>query len=70
MKGKVFDSSLFYSGDEFWFEFPRIIKNCLKVGKNGLKVRFDSIWWVPYNGLLFEGGHDIDFRELEWVGWV
>ena len=38
-------------------------KNGLKVRKNNLKVGFDSIWWVPYNGFLFVGGHDISFHK-------
>ena len=41
-------------------------KNSLKVGKNGLKVRFDLVWWVLYCALLFVGGHDENFRELNW----
>ena len=51
-------------------KFSKIIKNYLKVGKNGLKVRFDSIWWVSYSGLLFKGAHDIECPELEWFGLV
>ena len=47
--------------------FSKIIKNCLKVGKNGLKVGFNLVWWVLYSGLLFEGGHDINCREINWV---
>ena len=41
-------------------------KNSLKVGKNGLKVGFDLVWWVPYCALLFVGGHDENCRELNW----
>ena len=50
-----------------WVEFSKITKNCLKVGKNDLKVRFDMVWWVLYSVLLFEGVHDLDCRELNQV---